>query len=118
MASVDEPPRRPPKGLDGTRRALWRAIVADFELSDAEYRVLEDALRLTQRADQAAAVVDVEGVTVRDRYGSPKAHPAVDVETRCRATAARLFAQLGVRLVDDPGPVRPGPAPRTARGRR
>jgi hypothetical protein len=112
MTSTD---RRPPTSLDRRRKPLWRSIVAAFDLSDAEYRILEDALRLLQRADQAAAVVDAEGVTVSDRYGTPKTHPAVDVEVRCRTSAARLLGQLNVKVPEKAAPLqragRPGPRP-------
>jgi hypothetical protein len=106
--------RNPPGSLDRRRRALWRAIVADYELSDAEYQILEDALRLTQRADEAANIVNDEGVTIADRYGTPKTHPAVDVELRCRVNAARLLRQLHVELPDHavPRPSQPGPRKR------
>jgi hypothetical protein len=86
-------------------------VLKDFELSPAELEVLRCALVSLDRADQAATVLDAEGVTVVDRYGSPKAHPAVDVEARNRAAFARMVAQLGVKVPEVP-PVR---SPRSVR---
>ena len=104
MATDDFP--RPPKGLSARGRRLWRAVVAEYELSSAELEVLGSALALLDRAESAATIVRAEGLITKDRYGSPKPHPAVDVECRCRATASRLIQQLGVKLVEAPVPRR------------
>ena len=99
-----------PDGLSTRARRLWRDVLAEYELSAAELEVLRSALVALDRADQAAAVVDAEGVVVVDRYGSPKAHPATDIEARNRTIFARLVAQLGVKVtperVDSPQSVR------------
>jgi hypothetical protein len=87
----------PPRGLSARSRRLWRAVLAEFELSDAELAVLREALVSLDRADAAAAVVVAEGVLTRDRYGCWKANPATDVELRNRSLFARLIAQLGVK---------------------
>jgi hypothetical protein len=111
---------KPPAGLSRRSRALWRDTVDEFELSASELFVLENGLRCLDRADEAAAVVNREGVTVLDRYGSPKAHPAVDVEVRCRAAFNAAMRQLAVKVTDD-APVRrgarTGPSPRLAQRR-
>lgn len=89
---------RAPSGLSKRAGALWRAVLEDYELSSAELELLRCALVALDRADQAAATVKAEGVTVLDRYGSPKAHPACDIEARNRALFARFVAQLGVKM--------------------
>jgi len=90
-----------PAGLSKRSAQLWRDVVGEYQLSDAELEVLRCACQTLDRADQAAEVVAREGVTVVDRYGTPKAHPAVDIENRSRALFARLVAQLGVKDLDD-----------------
>lgn len=95
---------RKPEGLTVRSGRLWASVTAAFELSEAELEVLRCALEALDRADAAAEVVKREGVTVTDRYGTPKAHPAVDVESRSRALFARLVAQLGIRLEPDESP--------------
>jgi hypothetical protein len=91
---------------------LWRDVHAGYELSAAECEVLRCALEALDRADAAAAIVKADGVTVLDRYGSPKMHPAADVESRNRALFARLVQQLQVRLG---GTVAESPVSRRAR---
>jgi len=92
----------PPATLSPSSQALWDQVLEDFELAPAELEVLRQALMSLERADQAAAIVATEGLTVLDRYGTPKQHPAADLERQSRTTFARLVAQLGVKLTDAP----------------
>ena len=92
---------RAPSGLQERSRRLWRAVVDSYELSDAELEVLRCACEALDRADAAAATVKAEGITIRDRYGVPKCHPAAELETRNRGLFARLVLQLGVKAVAD-----------------
>ncbi|HEX9765348.1 MAG TPA: hypothetical protein VGA36_01195 [Nitriliruptorales bacterium] len=98
-------------------RALWAQIVAAWELAEGEEVVLENGLRLLDRADEAAAVLAVDGLVVVDRYGGTRAHPMVDLELRGRREFNAVIRQLGVRVVDEPKASRAhrtGPAPRSA----
>lgn len=96
-----------PRPLTDRSRKLWRAVLGQYELSDAELAVLEQALRSLDRADQAAEVLTKEGLMTVDRYGATRSHPAVDIELRHRTTFARLIGQLGVKLpAETPGPRR------------
>lgn len=117
--STTAPP--PPPDLAEAQTALWLAVFRDHEMSDAECRIFEDALRLGQRADEAGAVVSEHGVTVLDRYGSPKVNPAAELEIRCRTASARLLAGLRLELEPDepprPNVSPPGPKPRKSRTR-
>jgi hypothetical protein len=72
-------------------------VLDEYELSPAEVELLRSALASLDRADEAAAIVDAEGLTTLDRYGSPKMHPACDVEARNRGLYGRFVAQLGVK---------------------
>ncbi len=106
-----------PENLTPRNRKLWRDVMAEFELSPAEVELLRSGLEALDRADQAAAVVRAEGITVLDRYGTPKAHPAADVEARSRAIFARAVAQLGIKATTETPRMigaKPGPKPRTA----
>jgi hypothetical protein len=108
-----------PSGLSRRSCALWRAILVEFDLSAAELELLRSALVALDRADAAAKVIDAQGVTVLDRYGSPKLHPAVDVEARSRALYGRFVAQLGVKATTESVTARtgakPGPRSKSAR---
>ena len=105
---------RVPPGLSDRAKALWKAVLDRYELSSAELEVLRQACAALDRADEAARVVKREGVTVVDRYGCPKAHPAVETELRARALFAAHVRQLGVKATAPPA-VRPI---ESARGRK
>lgn len=121
MAPVDRLPP-PPRGLSTRARKLWRDVVEGYELSPAEAGVLEMACRCWDRAADAAVAIERDGLVVLDRYGTPKSHPAADVELRARATFARLIAQLGVKLDSSSSSRRygakPGPRAKPATVRR
>jgi phage terminase small subunit len=90
---------KPPKGLQPGQRRLWAAVVEAFELEDHHLRTLESACRELDRAEQAEQVIATDGEYVTDRYGNPKAHPAIAVARSSRLAAARLLRELG--LEDD-----------------
>lgn len=90
-----------PDGLSDRSAALWAEVVNGWELSPAELELLRSALVALDRADEAAAVVAELGVTVADRWGSPKANPAADIEARNRGLFAAAVRQLGIKLVPD-----------------
>jgi hypothetical protein len=108
-----------PKGLTARSRRLWTAILTDFEMAPAEVATLEQALRLLDRADEAAGIVAAAGMITEDRYGCIRAHPMLDVEVRCRRQYVDMTRMLGVRF-DEPTPSRAttgaktGPKPRRA----
>jgi phage terminase small subunit len=58
------------------------------------------------RATEARETIEAEGTYFKDRFGCPKAHPAVAVERDARV----LFARL-VRELDLDGDVAPDPRP-------
>ena len=87
------------------------AVLADYVLSASTVELLRQACLSLDRADEAAELVARDGEVVLDRYGSPKAHPAVDVASRSRALFARLVAQLKIGAASWSVPrvgVRPG----------
>jgi P27 family predicted phage terminase small subunit len=111
-----EKPRNPPvpAGLSDRAKRLWRAVLAAYEFSPAEVELLRRALVALDRADEAARVLKRDGITVSDRFGGIKQHPAVDVETRSTALFARLVKQLGIELEDEERQV-PGVVSRRAK---
>jgi P27 family predicted phage terminase small subunit len=99
-ASSAAPPA--PRRLSRASRSWWRTIVGDFELEPHHLRLLEAACRSWDRMTEAGAILRDEGIVVQDRYGSPKAHPAVGVERDARIAFARLLRELD--LDGEPGP--------------
>lgn len=104
-----------PTGLSKRSRDLWVAVLHDYDLGPAELEVLRGALVSLDRADEAADVLKVDGLSAPDRYGSPKAHPLLDVEQRCRTAFRQSVRQLGLEVEDDTGRA---PHPKSVRARK
>jgi hypothetical protein len=118
---VNDPAAAPraPAGLSRRSAKLWREVVDEFDLSPAELELLRNGLVALDRADTAGAIIEAEGMVTLDRYGSPKMHPAVDVEARSRTLYARCLAQLGIKTIveheSSRSGAKPGPRPKVAR---
>lgn len=99
--------RRPtPKALSPGAQSWRRKLVAEFGITDPAGELLLDAaMRAWDRATEAAAIVDNEGLTVTDRFGQPKPHPATLTERDCRSLMARMLAalRLDVEPIGPPG---------------
>lgn len=75
-----------PVGLSAAARRWWKRLVQEYDITDpAGELLLEQALRCFDRAEQARAVLDKDGVTTTDSRGRPKTHPATSVERDSRA---------------------------------
>lgn len=118
LAAVPEPPSRPsarsreakpgtpPAHLSPASKKWYRSIVDEYELGPQHFRVLRLAGEAFDRGQQAREIVDAEGITIRDRFGVARPHPAVAIERDCRLAVARLIRELA--LDDGPDPdVRP-----------
>src|SRR5262245_42253628 len=98
---------KPPRGLSARSRRLWTEVLDPedgWSMHAGELAVFEQALRALDLADEAAKDVARDGMTVRDRYGSPKAHPLLDVVSRNRQIFAKLVHQLGLELGENETP--------------
>jgi hypothetical protein len=101
--------------LGTSGRRLWRSILADFDLSEHELVLLNEACRTVDQLDAFAEVVAAQGVIEAD---TGKAHPAVVESRQLRLALARLVATLRMPTGDeDAVPQRRGAA-RGAYGRR
>ncbi len=92
-----------PKGLSRAAQAIWRDLHGAYELTPADCRVLREALTAWDRASEAAAIVDREGLTFTDERGVPRQHPAAGLELRHRhafITALRELRLDGGALPD------------------
>ena len=85
-----------------------RGVIADFELEPHNFRVLVKTGEAWDRSEQAREAIAAEGLTVVDRYGTPKAHPCVSIERDSRTAFVRGLRELALD-VDAPD------APRMAR---
>lgn len=96
--------------MSRSARDFYRSVTRSFVLEEHHLRVLTLACEAYDRAAQARAIVEKEGIVTHDRAGRPIVHPAVIVERDSRAAFARLIKQLDLDIVP------PGPAGRRVRG--
>lgn len=102
--------RKVPGHLRPETRKWLRGILADFELESQDFRVLVKTGEAWDRSEQAREAIATDGLTVVDRYGTPKAHPCVAIERDSRTAFFRGLRELALG-VDAPD------APRMARTR-
>jgi nucleotide-binding universal stress UspA family protein len=84
----------PPKGLQTSGKALWRAVLAEFDLSPAELRLLHEAGRTTDELDRLAAAMPDASLTVMGSRGQPRPSPLLDEARKHRDTLVRLLTAL------------------------
>ncbi|MGU3496410.1 P27 family phage terminase small subunit [Xanthobacteraceae bacterium A53D] len=87
---------RPPRHLAAPTARWFRSVVAEFDLGDHHIHLLTLACEARDRAEQARKILEKEGVTILDRFGVPKAHPAIAIERDSRIGFARLLRELGL----------------------
>jgi P27 family predicted phage terminase small subunit len=82
MLTTSRPkPSSAPKSLQPQERELWDRITKSFEVSDpASETLLLQALQARGRARQAHERLERDGLTVIDKRGDVKAHPAIQIE--------------------------------------
>jgi len=99
----------PPENLSGPPAALWREVVAEFDLESHQFHLLAAACDAYSRMLEARDLVDEQGPVVTDSRGGVKAHPAVAIERDCRLGFARLMRELALDVpVPDSRPQRRG----------
>jgi len=83
----------PSSGLRKSGRALWRAVLRDYELDEHETTILREACRTADSLDDLQALVDADGLMSSTSQG-PRVHPALVEARQQRITLARLQAAL------------------------
>lgn len=86
---------KPPLGLRTSGRALWRAVLRDYELDEHETVLLREACRTADSLDALQTVLDAEGVMSESSQGA-RTHPALTELRQQRVTFARLLAALRI----------------------
>lgn len=64
--------------------------------------LLQAAAESWDRIQEAREILAREGSIVTDRYGKPKAHPAVGIERDARVVFARLVRELELDVEGKP----------------
>jgi len=77
---------KPPKHLSKESKAIWRGLVDEYQLDDtAGLNILQVALEARDRATAARKQIDLEGMTVLDKFEQTKPHPLIPCERDSRA---------------------------------
>ena len=87
-----------PKNLSDEAKRWWKKIVSGWELDDAGFLVLENALESFDRMRQAQEMLAKEGLVTQDRFGQQKVHPAVLVERDAKAGLLRALRALNLQI--------------------
>jgi hypothetical protein len=80
----------PPAGLKRSGRALWRAVLGEYELETHESQLLTEMCRTVDQLDALFELVERDGV--QDEAG--KVNPAAVEARQLRIAYARLSAAL------------------------
>jgi P27 family predicted phage terminase small subunit len=87
----------PPAHLSERARALWRVLVPRRARSPERLALLTVALEALDRAEQARAQLEQEGLTrTTETTGTVHLHPASRIEKDARSLFARVWEQLGL----------------------
>ena len=84
-----------PAGLKTSGRALWRAVLTDYDLDEHELTLLREACRTADACDALQTVLDAEGVMSESSQGV-RTHPALTELRQQRVTFARLLTALRI----------------------
>ena len=103
MAPVSPISLKAPKGLKRTGRALWTAVMTEFELGTVERILLLQLARCADRCDALDSQIRSQGI-VRTLGGMP--HPAVAELRQTSILYARLLSALRLPDQEDVRPQR------------
>lgn len=102
---TSKPALKPPKHLRPETAAWWLSVADAFALEAHHLRLLTLAGEAWDRGQEAREMVAAAGPYFTDRFGQPKAHPALAVERDSRLSFARLLRELALDV--DPPESRP-----------
>ncbi len=100
-------PARAPEHLSPPARAWYERVAAGWELGEAELELLRLACETRERYTEAKALLDAEGLVVRDRFGQARSHPAAAIERDARIALVRILRELGLEEEAPPQPFEP-----------
>jgi phage terminase small subunit len=91
---------RPPTDLRRSGKALWRAVMDDYELAHQEVALLTEACRTLDSCDALQEQLTADGVMSESSQGV-RVHPALVELRQQRIALARMFAALRVPSGED-----------------
>jgi P27 family predicted phage terminase small subunit len=101
MPKQTKSPSIAPKHLRKESAAFFNSVMTDYQLDEHHIILLTKACESLDRIEEAREIIKKEGLTYKDRFGSPRANPAVAIERDNKISIARLFRELGLDLAGD-----------------
>jgi hypothetical protein len=96
-----------PKHLTKESKRIWREILNEYQIDDtAGLKILRVSLEAFDRAQAARVQIDLDGMTVQDRFGAKKPHSLLPIERDSRAAFLAGLKALNLDL--EPLRDRPG----------
>jgi len=93
-------------GVRGLR--LWNATMDEFDLSESELALLQEASRMLDELDIMGATLVEDGPTVTGSRGQVRPHPLLAEARAHRLAVARVLRQLGaLEPAEEPADGRP-----------
>jgi phage terminase small subunit len=98
----------PPDDLSPSAREWFQIVVDTYQCDEHQLRLLLQASRAWDRAEQARKILAKEGIVYKDRFGAPRPHPAVAIERNAQIAFLRLLRALNFDNEEiERGPGRP-----------
>ena len=86
----------PPRALGKAGQALWRSVLAEYDVSDAAgAEMLCQACAALDRAEALREAIDADGEVIRSK-GTLRDHPGLKHELASRAFVVRTLHRLGL----------------------
>ena len=99
----------PPKHISKEAKGIWRGLLDEYEITDiAGIQILQASLEAFDRAQAARKAIDMDGMTIVDKFNQVKPHVLIACERDSRAAflAGLKHLNLDLEMLRD-GPGRP-----------
>jgi hypothetical protein len=86
--------------------SLWKLYTKEYEFDAHQMFYFCQGVVAYDRQQEAAQMIEAEGVTIKDRFGQLKMNPAVEAENKYSKLCSHYFSKLGLdfdALNDKPG---------------
>lgn len=81
-------------------KKLKKSLLSEFDISDrGGLEILDRAIESFCRMREAEAIIDEEGLTIVNRFGEQKEHPALNTERKARAQFLLAIKQLNLDVL-------------------
>ena len=94
------PKVKAPPGLNKRAAVLWGQVVPRRARTPNRQALIAEALQSLTRADECAARIEKEGLTVTSKSGVVRGHPLLATEKANRAAFVRIWFEMGLAADD------------------